>query len=482
MPIQMPNTPFQNGLKTIPVSHLVSKIKNFLENKVNMTGVLISGEISNLRPAANGHLYFNLKDESAAMSCIMWSSARRSLNFVPEDGMSVVVGGSINVYEKRGTMSLNCYTMQQTGIGLLYQQLEELKRKLDAQGYFNPAHKKPKPSEINRIGVVTGENTAALQDVLKTIRTRWPMLSVTLFPTLVQGEKAPADIVRQLQNADTYGFDAILLVRGGGSFEDLFCFNDENIVRTLYQMKTYTVSGIGHEIDTSLADLAADHRAVTPTAAAQWVTQDQREVMAWILQSRQRIINQTRRIFDGYTSRLMMIESYPYLSNPLSYVDGRKQKLAYLNAELEHCLSRTDQQAMLNITNQKNAMITAIKDRLVKENQNTVIARSLLEKSNPQKKIAEEMIDIENIKKQLKQQIERCLQNEKRKLNLYNQLLEAGSPQKILEKGYAIIERDGKLLRNPMDAVVDDHLKICMNTGCIEAQVLGVMMKEDNNE
>lgn len=479
MPYETEQTPFQRGLKTIPVSYLVKKIKNFLENKVNMTGILVSGEISNLRPGGNGHLYFNLKDETAAMSCVMWASNLRSLPFVPEDGMSVVVGGSLSVYEKRGTMSIVCHTMQPTGIGMLYAQLEALKNRLSSEGLFNNEHKKPKPEEIRSIGLVTGENTAALQDVMKTIRMRWPMLNVTLFPALVQGDKAPADIVRQLKNADTYGFDAVLLVRGGGSFEDLFCFNDEQIVRTLYGMKTYTVTGIGHEIDTSLADLAADHRALTPTAAAQWVTEDQREICSRIQNAKARMLASVRRIFDSASAHLMMIMSNPYLSNPLSYAESRRQKLEFLNSQLHNRLERTDSDCSHTLESLKTEMINAMNSRISFSERSLLIASSKLESSSPQRQIVLEREELQNLKKQMIRELRNRLESSRNRLNSLTELMQAVSPECILKKGYALIEADHHYVKSVSGLSPDQKIEVILCDGILESRIEKIKETKD---
>lgn len=261
----------------IKVSVLVNKVNAFLSSHVKLDQALVSGELSNVK-YINGHCYFDLKDDQGQLSCTLWKSNAAKLGFTLEDGMAVLVHGKLAVYEKRGQLQLSVDYVQRDGIGALAIELEKRRQYFEKLGYFNPAIKKPRPQEINRIGVVTGRTTAALQDVLKTVRNRWPMLRVHLFEAPVQGVDAPAKIVKALQQADQAGMDAILLVRGGGSFEDRFCFNDPAIVEALHVMKTYTVTGIGHEVDSSLADFTADHYAFTPTAAAQWVTPDQYEV------------------------------------------------------------------------------------------------------------------------------------------------------------------------------------------------------------
>lgn len=470
--------PFQSGVKIIPVSHLVMKIKDFLENRVNMTGVLVSGELSNVKEGGNGHLYFNLKDDRGGMSCAMWSSYRRRLDFVPEEGMSVTVSGALNVYEKRGSMTLVCTSMQRTGLGDLYIRFEELKKRLQAEGLFNPALKKPKPKDIEKIAIVTGENTAALQDIMKTIKTRWPMLQTTLYPTLVQGDRAAANIVSQLKKADEGGYDAILLVRGGGSFEDLFCFSDEQIVRTLRNMKTYTVTGIGHEIDTSLADLAADHRAVTPTAAAQWVTPDQKEVLARIEQDRQSMIASTQRLYRNSLNRLMMIQSNPWLMDPLKWAASRKDRLALLNSRLAASLRSYDERSLRAVETYRQILDTRIRNYAVLQDRRLRQDTNALYLHSP-------VSEIKKLRLQTGQDRQIMIQTMKNRLNAsisqtrsLTELLNALSPQSVLDRGYAIVEKNGHPVRSIAETENGEKISILLSDGRLNAEILD---KETDN-
>lgn len=349
------------SLTVVKVSDLVSRVNTFLQKCVNLSGCMIEGELSNVRNV-RGHYYFDLKDDKGQISCVMWVSHTYGLDFKPENGLSVLCAGSIAVYEARGALQLVVTDMRQTGIGALYIELEKRRKKLQAEGYFEASHKKQKPAWIESIGLVTGNNTAALEDVKKTIFTRWPMLKVTLYPALVQGANAPAEIAAALKKADTAGHDAILLVRGGGGIEDLFCFNDEEIVKTLYGMKTYTVTGIGHEIDTTLADLAADHRAVTPTAAAQWVTPDQRQVRADILNARKQMIHLAKNLFARASQNYLNLQSAPVLASPQNWILSRKQNAEVLIASLKRLELSYFQAKSSELNNMEQALKNAGKE------------------------------------------------------------------------------------------------------------------------
>ena len=322
----------------VSISSVIARIKNVLTQTMDLDGIWIQGEISNLTKHRSGHYYFSLKDKSGEMSCVMFSSYVSRLNFNVEEGMRVLVSGSINVYEQRGSLQLVIRQMKQDGLGDLYLEFEKRKQDLLRAGYFDESHKKAKPDYIENIGVVTGAQAAALQDVLSTIQRRWPMMKVTLYPSLVQGSLAPKSLIQSLKEADTHNHDALLIVRGGGSFEDLFCFNDVQLVKTIYSLNTYIVSGVGHEVDTTLCDLVCDHRSVTPTAAAQWVTLDQYEVMTQILKDRELLRQHMSMILNHNKLKLDSYKNHPYLKDPKSFIIEKQLKLDGYNTQIEHAL------------------------------------------------------------------------------------------------------------------------------------------------
>lgn len=460
-------------MRTIPVSDLVNRINLFLHRSVDLSNAMISGELSNVK-YVNGHCYFDLKDENGQLSCTLWKSYAQKVGFRLEDGMAVLVHGTINVYQKRGSLQLSVDAIEPAGLGALYLQLERLKKELAAKGYFESAHKKAKPSVIQKVGIVTGPSTAALQDVLKTIRTRWPMLEVHLFGAPVQGVEAPPKIVKALQAADQSGMDAILLVRGGGSFEDLFCFNDPRIVETLAHMKTYTVSGIGHEIDTSLADLAADHRALTPTAAAQWVTLDQREIQGQLQAFDQRMISQVKGVFLQKSQHLMHLQNSFPLSDPLKWIEMRQQKAALLEQRLAKlALSRLkslseDLQALDQ--NLKGSM----QERLEENRQKSQTFQSSLLLHSPKTLVALQKARLAQSQNALLSTMKQSILTRKQKLAAQQDLLEALSPQRILKQGYAIVEKDNKPIVQAKDLAVDQKISVRFLDGVALAQILNI--------
>lgn len=432
----------------VSISSVIARIKNVLTQTMDLDGIWIQGEISNLTKHRSGHYYFSLKDKSGEMSCVMFSSYVSRLNFNVEEGMRVLVSGSINVYEQRGSLQLVIRQMKQDGLGDLYLEFEKRKQDLLRAGYFDESHKKAKPDYIENIGVVTGAQAAALQDVLSTIQRRWPMMKVTLYPSLVQGSLAPKSLIQSLKEADTHNHDALLIVRGGGSFEDLFCFNDVQLVKTIYSLNTYIVSGVGHEVDTTLCDLVCDHRSVTPTGAAQWVTLDQYEVMTQILKDRELLRQNMSMILNHNKLKLDSYKNHPYLKDPKSFIIEKQLKLDGYNTQIEHALELELQKknVIKNYTQQMHLrMMNIVK---VQENKLSMVPEKL--RSNMQV----------------------LLQNSRHSLQKNCALLDAYSPLKVLSRGYSISKIEDKVIKHVKDVARDDIMVTRVNDGVITSCVV----------
>ena len=432
----------------VSISSVIARIKNVLTQTMDLDGIWIQGEISNLTKHRSGHYYFSLKDKSGEMSCVMFSSYVSRLNFNVEEGMRVLVSGSINVYEQRGSLQLVIRQMKQDGLGDLYLEFEKRKQDLLRAGYFDESHKKAKPDYIENIGVVTGAQAAALQDVLSTIQRRWPMMKVTLYPSLVQGSLAPKSLIQSLKEADTHNHDALLIVRGGGSFEDLFCFNDVQLVKTIYSLNTYIVCGVGHEVDTTLCDLVCDHRSVTPTAAAQWVTLDQYEVMTQILKDRELLRQNMSMILNHNKLKLDSYKNHPYLKDPKSFIIEKQLKLDGYNTQIEHALELELQKknVIKNYTQQMHLrMMNIVK---VQENKLSMVPEKL--RSNMQV----------------------LLQNSRHSLQKNCALLDAYSPLKVLSRGYSISKIEDKVIKHVKDVTRDDIMVTRVNDGVITSCVV----------
>lgn len=432
----------------VSISSVIARIKNVLTQTMDLDGIWIQGEISNLTKHRSGHYYFSLKDKSGEMSCVMFSSYVSRLNFNVQEGMRVLVSGSINVYEQRGSLQLVIRQMKQDGLGDLYLEFEKRKQDLLRAGYFDESHKKAKPESIENIGVITGAQAAALQDVLSTIQKRWPMMKITLYPSFVQGNFAPKSLIQSLKKADTHDHDALLIVRGGGSFEDLFCFNDVELIKTIYNLNTYIVSGVGHEVDTTLCDLVCDHRSVTPTAAAQWVTLDQYEVMSKILKNKELLSQSMSMILNHNKLKLDSYKNHPYLKDPKSFIIEKQLKLDGYNTQIEHALELELQKKNV-IKNYKEQMNLSMMNLLkVQENKLSMV---------PEK---------------LESNIRVILQNSRHSLQKNCALLDAYSPLKVLSRGYSISKVNDKVIRHVKDVTSDDIMVTRVNDGVITSCVV----------
>lgn len=263
---------------SLSVSEITRYLRSLMDNDDLLQSVWVQGEISNFSRPSSGHLYFTLKDNSAALRCVMWKSTALRIRFAIQNGLAVEAHGSISIYERDGQYQLYVDALRPAGEGLLYQEFMRLKNRLEAEGLFDPDRKRPLPELPRCIGIVTSPTGAALQDMLNTLRSRYPLAAVLLSPCSVQGEQAPAEIVSALRRLSTTEAEVILVARGGGSLEDLWAFNDERVVRAIVASPIPVVTGIGHETDFTLADFASDFRAPTPTAAAVHATPDRADL------------------------------------------------------------------------------------------------------------------------------------------------------------------------------------------------------------
>lgn len=415
------------------ISTLVRYLKNSLDNDMNIQSILVKGEISNFTHHRSNHLYFSLKDGNAKMNCVMFSSNVSRLKFIPKDGMQVIVRAKVSLYEVQGNLQLYVSEMQSDGIGDLYLQFETLKEKLWKEGLFDESHKKKLPIFPKSIGIISAKTGAAIQDVLSIIARRWPLAEVSVYASLVQGEAASQMIMQQLKEADQQNHDVILLVRGGGSWEDLWCFNDEMLARTIYQMNTVVVCGVGHETDTTLVDYVCDQRAPTPSAAAELVTPDYLEIKDCLSVFEQRLLACIKNRFEKERKRFELLQARPLFQNPEYFIQNDKMRL-----------------------------IMAVKSLYSMEH--------YIEKKAIQLKEKEKLL-YDNIKKNLEHTVQRR--------NHIVALLDAYSPLKILSRGYSIAMKGKNAIRSIYDVSEKDQLSIIVDDGIIQATV---EKKVKNNE
>lgn len=308
-------------IKTLTVSALNNYIKKIMDNDFILGNICIKGEISNFKQHSSGHMYFSLKDEGGKINCIMFKNNAEKLRFSPEDGSKVVVKGRISVYQKEGSYQLYCESMNIEGLGELYVAYEKMKAKLEEQGFFLSEHKKSIPKYARKIGVITSPTGAAVRDIINVSNRRNPSVELIIYPTLVQGINASNDIVKAISELNKYkDIDVIILARGGGSIEELWCFNEENVAKAIYKSKIPIVTGIGHETDFTIADFVSDRRAPTPSAAAEMVVFNYLEVSNQVNNYKSIIKNAFYNKIRNSYSKVNLLKKSLELNSPENFI------------------------------------------------------------------------------------------------------------------------------------------------------------------
>ncbi len=419
--------------KYISVSQLTRYIKFKIDNDDNLRQVFLKGEISNFKAHTRGHYYFTLKDEGSRINAVMFSSAVSKMKFRPEDGMKVLVTGRISVYEATGGYQIYVEEMIEDGVGSLYLQFEQLKKKLATEGLFAKEHKKTIPKFPQRIGIVTAPTGAAIRDILSTIERRWPFTETILFPSLVQGASAAPNIVKQIKKAQQFDLDVLIVGRGGGSIEDMWCFNDETVARTIYQSTVPIISAVGHEIDFTIADFVADLRAPTPTGAAEMAVPNKSDVLEYTSQITLRLHKVMKNKLDNYQKKLESLISSYVLENPMSIYQIKEQKFDTLFEKLQLVMKGI-------IYNERNRL-----DSLLQAN-------------------------TYGIEKTLRLETHRFEKN-LNKLEILNPLL-------TIHRGYSILKKDSKIVSSISNIKKQDMIEIELKDGNIEAEVHKIQKKK----
>lgn len=324
-----------DGRRILSVTELNEYLKMSMESDPMLVGIYVKGEISNFTNHRTGHFYFTLKDEGGCLSAVMFRSSASKLKFVPENGMKVICGGRISVFVKSGQYQIYAETMEPDGVGALYIAYEQLKKKLESEGLFDESRKKPLPKIPRRIGVITSPTGAAVRDIINILGRRFPYAEILLYPSLVQGDDAPKSLIEALDYFDSHKcVDVVIIGRGGGSIEDLWAFNNEELVRRLAKMSIPTVSAVGHETDFTLCDFAADRRAPTPSAAAEISVPDTRELVHKFENVSARLetyLIQGLRVRREMLARLSKSRA---LTDPKNFIDDRRMALDMLESRL----------------------------------------------------------------------------------------------------------------------------------------------------
>lgn len=358
------------------VSQLNNEMKTLLETHPNFRGLFVRGEISNFKFHTSGHCYFSLKDRDAAISCVLFRSDAQRLRFRPENGLSVIARGRVSAYPKTGQVQLYASDLVPDGAGALSLQFEQLKEKLYREGLFDPAHKKELPPYPNTIALVTSPTGAAVHDMIRILRRRFPCAGVLVYPALVQGADAPASLMRALRRADRDGRADVLIVgRGGGSAEDLWAFNDEQLARTIYALRTPVVSAVGHEPDVTIADFVADVRAATPSAAAELVTPDRDELRQAIDHACDRSAAALKRLLDRRRDSLTRAQRALSLHTPERQIGDLRRALAGQTRRLHELEQRALERDRVQLDRTRDRLHRSA-DRLVQGKARALAARA----------------------------------------------------------------------------------------------------------
>lgn len=414
--------------KYITVSQLTRYIKYKIDNDINLNEVFLKGEISNFKAHSRGHFYFTLKDEGSRINAIMFASSTKKIKFMPADGMKVLVTGKISVFEANGGYQIYVSDMLEDGVGNLYVAFEQLKKKLELEGLFDPSKKKAIPKIPKRVGVITAPTGAAIKDIISTIKRRWPLTEIVLFPALVQGEMAADDIVKQIKLSDSYNLDTLIVGRGGGSIEDLWPFNEEIVARAIYDCKTPVISAVGHEIDFTIADFVADLRAPTPTGAAEMAVPQYSDIINYLGQLNIRANSAINNKIKNYRQKLNSIQNRNIFKNPMVIYQAKEMVFDALFERLKFSIK--------NIFNDREKRLLTIKNSYVLKN-----PYQLLDK----------------------------------KANKYLQIvskLETLSPIKTLQRGYTFTKKDGKVVTSSKNVKKDDILDIEFTDGMVKTKVI----------
>ena len=319
---------FASSAEPMTVAQVTRYVKSLLDGDYVLQHLWVEGEVSNFRVTASGHAYFTLKDDQASLRCVMWRSDVRQQDMLPQDGQSVLAHGRISVYETAGAYQFYVDHIQLAGVGRLYLEFEALKRRLAEEGLFDTARKRALPSFPRRLGVVTSPTAAALQDILNVLNRRYPLAQVVLSPTLVQGDQAPPQIVAAIQALNDYSdVDVIIIARGGGSLEDLWAFNDEWVARAITASRVPVVSGVGHEVDFTIADFAADVRAPTPSAAAELAVPDRAELQAAVGRQWMRLAGVLQRRLAERRQSLANLAQDLQRNSPVGRIQSLRQRV-----------------------------------------------------------------------------------------------------------------------------------------------------------
>ena len=432
------------------VSRLNREIRTVLE--LGFASLVLTGEISNFIAPASGHWYFSLKDDKAQIKAAMWRGNNRSQSYRPENGAQVTVKARVSLYEPRGDYQLIVEHMEPAGEGQLKQEFDALKMRLAAEGLFSSAYKKPLPQNINRIGVITSATGAAIKDILTVLKRRAPQLEVIIYPAMVQGKEAHIHLINQIELANARNeVDILILGRGGGSLEDMWCFNHEQLARAIHNSDLPIISAVGHEIDTTISDYVADMRAPTPSAAAELVSPNTQELHSKVTQLINRLNNAFKHSIADKRALATQLQHRLNLCHPRNQLNQKAQRLDELSIAL--------QQAMQSRLYQQERTLNNLTPRLMRQ--------------SPDKKLAQASHQLSQLQARLNQAIQQQLQQANNSLALQASKLDSVSPLNVLARGYSITKtQQGKVVKSVGQIKAGDVLVTELVDGSVKSTAL----------
>lgn len=432
------------------VSRLNREIRTVLEQ--GFASLVLTGEISNFIAPASGHWYFSLKDDKAQIKAAMWRGNNRSQSYRPENGVQVTVKARVSLYEPRGDYQLIVEHMEPAGEGQLKQEFDALKMRLAAEGLFSSAYKKPLPQNINRIGVITSATGAAIKDILTVLKRRAPQLEVIIYPAMVQGKEAHIHLINQIELANARNeVDILILGRGGGSLEDMWCFNHEQLARAIHNSDLPIISAVGHEIDTTISDYVADMRAPTPSAAAELVSPNTQELHSKVTQLINRLNNAFKHSIADKRALATQLQHRLNLCHPRNQLNQKAQRLDELSIAL--------QQAMQSRLYQQERTLNNLTPRLMRQ--------------SPDKKLAQASHQLSQLQARLNQAIQQQLQQANNSLALQASKLDSVSPLNVLARGYSITKtQQGKVVKSVGQIKAGDVLVTELVDGSVKSTAL----------
>ena len=443
----------EQNKEIITVGELNRSAKYLLEDA--FTNIAVIGEISNISRPSSGHIYFTLKDEDGAIGCAMWRSQATKLNFKPEDGDKCILKGQVSLYPATGRYQLMVKSIEQAGSGNLMHQFEQLKKKLDSEGLFDVSKKLSLPKSPKHIGVITSASTAAFQDILSTIKRRAPSSQISLSPAVVQGDAAAGSLIKALdriikfnENNPENSIDVVIIARGGGSIEDLWCFNNEDLARQIALFPIPTISGVGHEIDFTICDFVSDMRAPTPTASAEIVTEFSFQVFDKLSEIQNNLHRFIRISLKDKLQKIQFLKGN--IKNPLLILREQSQKIDNYELKLK-------QNMKLNYSNNKQRFNLAV---------------SKFSEKSPAALIQENYSKINNIKELIKRAIKLKVSKNISVLREFEKNLDILNPLSILERGYSIIQnKSGISIKSISEVEAGEVLTARLNKGFIDVEV-----------